>query len=229
MEDLDGCNFVKFCARCNITKEKSEFGIRKSRPDGLYNYCKICKSKDDTKYRNKPEIKLKAKKYQKNYYKQNKENLDKNNIKYYYENYNKIRELQKQYNSKSEVKDRRNKLQKKRKQTDILFKIVHNLRNRINKIFSNKKIYKHSHFIEYIGCTVKELKIHLEKQFYNGMNFKNYGEWEIDHIIPLGIAKTEQEIYKLAHYINLKPLWHKDHIKKTINDNKLIKAVKNGE
>ena len=38
---------------------------------------------------------------------------------------------------------------------------------------------------------------------YNGE--KNFG-WDIDHIIPLSIANTEEEVIKLNHYTNLQPL-----------------------
>jgi hypothetical protein len=31
--------------------------------------------------------------------------------------------------------------------------------------------------------------------------------WHIDHITPLSLATTEEELYKLNHYINLQPLW----------------------
>ena len=49
------------------------------------------------------------------------------------------------------------------------------------------------------------------------MNFDNYGKyngefnfgWDIDHIIPTSSAKTEEEIIKLNHYTNLKPLCSK--------------------
>ena len=38
---------------------------------------------------------------------------------------------------------------------------------------------------------------------YNGELY--YG-WDIDHIIPISTAKTEEEIIKLNHYSNLQPL-----------------------
>ncbi len=41
---------------------------------------------------------------------------------------------------------------------------------------------------------------------YNGE--LNYG-WDIDHIIPLSSAKTEEEMILLNHYSNLQPLCSK--------------------
>jgi hypothetical protein len=63
----------------------------------------------------------------------------------------------------------------------------------------------------------------LEKQFVVGMSWDNRNKWHIDHIIPLSSAKTEEEIYKLAHYTNLQPLWAEDNLSKgdTIKDSSL--------
>ena len=52
------------------------------------------------------------------------------------------------------------------------------------------------------------------------MTWDNYGQWHIDHIIPLSSAKTEMEIYELCKYTNLQPLWAVDNLRK---NNKLIK------
>jgi hypothetical protein len=38
---------------------------------------------------------------------------------------------------------------------------------------------------------------------YNGE--LNYG-WDIDHIIPLAPAETEEDVIRLNHYTNLQPL-----------------------
>ena len=44
------------------------------------------------------------------------------------------------------------------------------------------------------------------KGMYNGE--LNYG-WDIDHIIPISSAKTEDDLYILNHYTNLQPLCSK--------------------
>ena len=46
---------------------------------------------------------------------------------------------------------------------------------------------------------------------YNG-EF-NYG-WDIDHIKPISSAKTKEEIIKLNHYTNLRPLCSKENLDK---------------
>ena len=39
------------------------------------------------------------------------------------------------------------------------------------------------------------------------MNWDNYGSfWSIDHIIPISSAKTEEDVLKLNHFSNLRPL-----------------------
>lgn len=41
------------------------------------------------------------------------------------------------------------------------------------------------------------------------MNFKNYGEWEIDHIIPVSSFdfSIKQNIFECFNFRNLQPLW----------------------
>jgi hypothetical protein len=73
--------------------------------------------------------------------------------------------------------------------------------------------------LEYLECTVEQLKQHLEQQFKEGMTWENKGKWHIDHIIPIkykenGEEPSLEEIIKRLHYTNLQPLWASENISK---------------
>ena len=59
------------------------------------------------------------------------------------------------------------------------------------------------------------------------MTWDNYGDWHIDHIVPLSTAENEETLYKLCHYTNLKPEWTIDNIKKHNGIEYEIKQIKN--
>lgn len=67
-----------------------------------------------------------------------------------------------------------------------------------------------------LGCTVEELRAHLEKQFTSGMTWDNYGEWHVDHIKPVTKFNLVDPAEQLLcfHFSNLQPLWAKDNIRK---------------
>ena len=46
------------------------------------------------------------------------------------------------------------------------------------------------------------------------MSWDNRIEWHLDHIIPISLATTEEEIIKLNHYTNFQPLWAEENIRK---------------
>ena len=111
-------------------------------------------------------------------------------------------------------KDKRNAQARERRKTDPLFKMKWNLRSRTSQAFRDKGYSKTSKTQEMLGTDWEIVKEHIEKQFTKGMSWKNYGDWHIDHIIPLASANTEEELKKLCHYTNLQPLWALDNIKK---------------
>jgi hypothetical protein len=53
------------------------------------------------------------------------------------------------------------------------------------------------------------------------MSYDNYGEWEVDHIIPISNFdfNKDSDIKNCCYYTNLQPLWLPDNRKKY---NKLI-------
>ena len=64
-------------------------------------------------------------------------------------------------------------------------------------------------YYDVLGCSLAELKQHLEKRFYGGMTWENYGSrWHVDHIKPCAafdLSKpNEQRV--CFHYSNLQPM-----------------------
>lgn len=116
-----------------------------------------------------------------------------------------------------------NKARNKRLKSDHIFKMTTTLRKRTGELFRKKNFKKNKTFHDYIGCTVEFLS-GISSKFKEGMTWDNHGEWHIDHIIPLSVAKTEEEIYKLSHYTNLQPLWSFDNFSK---GNKILKEIDN--
>lgn len=104
---------------------------------------------------------------------------------------------------------------KTNRQNDPFFKLKYDIRESIRRSFKNKKFKKNSPTQQILGCTAEEFRKHIESQFESWMNWDNRGgrvvkqpntHWDIDHIIPISSAKTEEDLIKLNHYTNLQPL-----------------------
>jgi len=142
-------------------------------------------------------------------------------IKQYRENYNKNHKKEKQkYNSlyyknnKIKINSHRNNYFIQRKKEDVNFKILCNLRTRINDVLQGNP--KLETTMKLVGCNIEKLRRHLEFQFTNSMSWANYGKWHIDHIKPCAKfdLSKESEQKKCFNYKNLQPLWAKDNISK---------------
>ena len=99
-------------------------------------------------------------------------------------------------------------------------KLIKSMRGRMYDIFSRGQIIKTKKTLELLGCSQKFLKEHIEKQFKDGMSWKNYGKWHIDHIIPINyfvkecnfkLTKTQKKCF---NYNNLQPMWAYDNLQK---------------
>lgn len=66
-----------------------------------------------------------------------------------------------------------------------------------------------------VGYVLKDLMVHLERQFTRRMTWDNYGSyWHIDHIIPISDFDASSEIKQCWALSNLRPLEAKENIKK---------------
>jgi len=63
-----------------------------------------------------------------------------------------------------------------------------------------------------------QLKNHLEKQFKDGMTWSNYGQWHVDHRIPISAFNFETtndlDFQRCWDLKNLQPMWAMDNFKK---------------
>lgn len=68
-----------------------------------------------------------------------------------------------------------------------------------------------------LGYGFEELRKHIEDQFATGMNWDNWGKWQVDHIKPLCIF-IDEKIHdpKIINALsNLRPLWAEENISRT--------------
>ena len=66
--------------------------------------------------------------------------------------------------------------------------------------------------LDYLGCDIATFRAHLESKFKKNMSWNNYGDWHIDHRVPLQYKLDEktptlEEVVRRLHYINTQPLW----------------------
>ena len=68
---------------------------------------------------------------------------------------------------------------------------------------------------EFLGCNIETFKKHIEQQFTEGMSWENYGEWHIDHKIPLKYNKPSlEEAAQWLHYTSTQPMWASENMSK---------------
>ena len=176
------------------------------------------------------------------YYEANKEKIAVRDKAYREANKEKIAEYRKAYREANKEKiaeyrkayyqDNKEKIKanfRYRYNNEFLFKLKDIYRKSVRKAFISIGKKKNCSSIKVLGLeTWQEFEEYLSNQFYDHpvtgekMTFDNhgYGEdcWQIDHIIPLLTAETEEDVIRLSHYTNLQPLWEVDHLKKTYSD-----------
>ena len=221
---------MKKCSKCDEEKELEFFGKDINSKDGHKNQCKFCRNTSNKKYRDN------NKDYYKKYRDNNKEKIIEYQIKYRKENSQNIKEYKKKYKlenndmikqsnhlyyikNKAEIIKRNKKwiennkeknsevkkiwYNKKRKENN-LFYLRTNISNLIRNALKSKGFIKNTKTCSIIGCTYLELLLKLNNNKY-GFLFGD-GLYDIDHIIPISNAESEDELLKLNNYTNLQLL-----------------------
>lgn len=117
------------------------------------------------------------------------------------------------------IRIRCRKYMARKRHTDINFKLVCILRQRLSSAIRHN--LKTGSAVKDLGCSIDFLKEYLKKKFNSRMTWKNHGVyWEIDHIKALSkfdLSKRSQ-LLKAVHYTNLQPLTKAAHRKKTAKE-----------
>ena len=182
---------TEFCTKCKEIKPMTDF-YRSG--EGLTPHCKSCF---------------------KRYYEENKSRRQEYQRKYYEENKAKRNEYQKDYRKshKDEIRCYYRKYKKDRYAEDLDFRIRCTLRSRLANAIKHERA---GSAMKDLGCSLEQLKHSLVSKFQPSMSWKNYGEWHIDHIIPLSSfdLTDRDQFLKAVHYTNLQPLWEEENIRK---------------
>jgi hypothetical protein len=212
---------TQVCKKCGIEKPLICFYKHKEMASGYLSQCVDCKKKYATNYRienydkvlkyqreknSRPSTKLRLRNWSKKYQTENKEKCNERKERWRKENPEKSRAINKRSNDK----------------------ILKTTKGKLHRVFScaiRRSIYgakNGEHWEHLVGYTIDELKTHLEQQFVLGMTWENYGQWHIDHIIPISVFNfntyNDIDFKKCWALKNLRPLWAKENI---IKSNKL--------
>ncbi len=185
---------MKICSKCHLDKKLDDFHRNKYSKDGRRSQCKACYLVIEAERRTKNRDKIKE---QQSAFRQRHRSR-----------------LQKKYKSWRENRKEPGANARYSREYQKRNRLAYNLRVRLRRALKGNT--KMGSAIQDLGCSIGDLKIYLEAKFQPGMTWENYGEWQIDHIIPLSyVDLTDREQFrKVCHYTNLQPLWKVDNCSK---------------
>jgi hypothetical protein len=190
--------------------------LPKSKKPNLSGRCLSCRRIAD-RSSNNPKIKASQAVYREKH--REKRNAEK---KAWYQA-NKAHKLQKDKEYREADPERHKRIQneywKNRYHTDINYKLRKILRGSLKRgLFDGEKS-----ILEYLDCSLEEIKAHIESMFSPEMTWDNHGKiWDIDHIEPLcSFDLTDDfQIKRATRKDNLRPLIKQLNLLKSKEDRK---------
>jgi len=216
----------KKCTKCKTEKSLLCFYKDTTKVDGLHTICKVCHNSNVEKWNSNNPAKRKA--IVKKYCDTNREGLNKKTREYYKNNKEIAKKSKQKWLIANEEKAKKTAIlwrsKNKHKRKILYLKYMEKPGFRLNNsmrqgVYNSIKKNKNGRNWEgLVGFSLDQLKKHLKKNFLPGMSFENYGEWHVDHILPISkfnFKKARDEDFKKCWALkNLQPLWASDNIKK---------------
>jgi len=157
----------------------------------------------------------------KKYYESNKQKISEYYSEWREDKKEHLKEYQKKYREKNIDKIRKVKrdYERNRKHNDPTYKLIANFRTAIYTVLKENNMDKYGHYFDILRYSPEELVVHLENQFTEGMEWDNYGEWHVDHRLPITSFKFKEvgdnEFMRCWELNNLQPMWGDENISKS--------------
>lgn len=188
---------LKTCPDCNTPKPLSDYPKDKCKKLGVATYCKPCSSLRSKKYYKSNDAVIMAR--SKEHYNNNKAGRADKARAWRVKNRDRLLKHRRAYN-------------RERWKGDVGYRLNSSIRAMVKRVLVATDKPKDFITFEKVGYDSKELILRMECQFSQGMSWGNYGEWEIDHKIPVAvmISRGEQRPEKINMLSNLQPLWREE-------------------
>lgn len=106
---------------------------------------------------------------------------------------------------------------KDRMQSDPRFRLLHNLRSRINSTFKHQSAKRTFSYSDMWGCSSSDLCDHIETTFSEDISWENYGTyWTVDHLLPCdAFDHTNTDAQLICHnWRNLRAMESRSNVSK---------------
>lgn len=157
----------------------------------------------------------------KKYYGKNKEKIKDRAKKWHKEHSEHIKQYLKSWREDNRDKwnETKRNYERNRKSSDPIYKLIGNFRTAIYTVLKENNVTKNDHYFNILGYSQEDLINYLGNLLTDGMTWDNYGEWHVDHVLPIThfkFSSTDDEAFKECWSLNnLQPLWGYENISKS--------------
>lgn len=211
-------NMMIQCSKCKIQKEYTKEFFRPRKLKNKMSFektCRICRDQCEKLSRSKKKLdpnylsqfNAKRREYEKKHRKQNPD--------YYKQKYLSRKDYLRKWR-RDNYNPQKQKERDAKKMLNPTYRVSRSMSSRINQLIRDKEF---TSVIDLLDYSIKELMIHLEKRFRDGMTWDNYGPyWHVDHIKPVSHfnfqSKNDPEFKECWALSNLQPLLKSENLSK---------------
>ena len=148
-------------------------------------------------------------------------------VRQYY-NQEKRKEYNRQYRASNmeHIRQIKQKYESRKRAEDIQYGIRTALRRRVGEAV--KRGSRAGSAVRDLGCSISAFKLYIENQFESDMSWHNYGQWHLDHIVPLSHfdLTNRQQFLEACNWLNYQPLWAIENLLKSDSGLRETEALK---